>query len=144
MENISTANTGKGGAPAEPMMEMNMTPMIDVMLVLLIMFIMTLPIAQEAVNLNMAGADCAIVSCNVDKPVKVDIDFDGTVSWNGQVIDRNTLEYRFQQVGKLDKQPDVQLLANRLTLYKNVAAVMVAAQSRGVKSMGLIGSERFM
>lgn len=144
MENISTANTGKASAPAEPMLEMNMTPMIDVMLVLIIMFIMTLPIAQEAVNLNMAGADCAIVSCNVDKPVRVDIDFDGTVSWNGQVIDRNTLEYRFQQVGKLEKQPDVQLMANRLTLYKNVAAVMVAAQSRGVKSMGLIGGPEYL
>lgn len=127
---------------SEPMLDMNMTPMIDVLLVLIIMFIMTLPIANNAVTLNMPSActgDCA-------KPqvVRVDVDFDGTLSWNGEVLDRSQLDSKFDALAKMATQAEVQLFAHRLAAYKNVAGVLASAQTRGIKSLGIIGSEQFM
>ncbi|WMW80781.1 biopolymer transporter ExbD [Undibacterium cyanobacteriorum] len=128
---------------AEPMMEMNMTPMIDVMLVLIIMFITTLPIAQNAVNLAMPGDGCK-GDCPKPEVVRIDVDFDGTVMWNGQVLERTQLEAKLDGIKSLAKQPEVQLYPHRLTSYKNVAAVLAAAQSRGVTSLGIIGNEQYL
>jgi biopolymer transport protein ExbD len=125
-----------------PMTELNMTPMIDVMLVLIIMFITTLPLSQNAVNLNLPTACKA--NCVKPEVVRVDVDFDGTLSWNGEVLDKSQLDRRFSILAEMRKQPEVQLLAHRLVAYKNVAAVLASAQSRGVKSMGIIGNEQYM
>jgi len=127
---------------SEPMMDMNMTPMIDVLLVLIIMFIMTLPIANNAVTLNMPST--CIGECAKPKIVRVDVDFDGTLSWNGEVVDRSQLDSKFDAIAKLTLQPEIQLLAHRLAAYKNVAGVLASAQNRGIKSLGIIGSEQFM
>ncbi|MBY0573435.1 MAG: biopolymer transporter ExbD [Undibacterium sp.] len=136
-------NMSSGSGDAEPMMEMNMTPMIDVMLVLIIMFITTLPIANNAVNLNMPTGN---PPPNPVPPVvvKVDVDFDGTMSWNGEVVNRTQLEERFVAAAATNPQPEVQLQPNKLVPYKNVAAVLAAAQSRGITKMGIIGNEQFM
>ncbi|MBC3832290.1 biopolymer transporter ExbD [Undibacterium amnicola] len=125
-----------------PLPEMNMTPMIDVMLVLIIMFITTLPLSQNAVNLSMPSG----CTGNCPKPdvVRVNVDFDGTLSWNGEVLNKSQLDTRFASLAEMTKQPEVQLLAHRLVAYKNVAAVLASAQSRGVKSLGIIGSEQYM
>lgn len=125
-----------------PMLEMNMTPMIDVMLVLIIMFITTLPLSQNAVNMAMPAACKG--NCPQADVVRVDVDFDGTLSWNGVVLDKSQLDARFTSLAEMRKQPEVQLLAHRLAAYKNVAAVLASAQSRGVKSLGIIGNEQFM
>lgn len=130
-------------AASEPMMEMNMTPMIDVMLVLIIMFITTLPIANNAVNLNMPGDGCH-GDCPQPEVVRIDVDFDGTLMWNGEVMQRAQLEAKLDGIKRLTKQPEVQLYPHRLTSYKNVAAVLAAAQSRGVTSLGIIGNEQYL
>lgn len=140
METPSSHDDSAGNA--RPMTDMNMTPMIDVMLVLILMFMLTLPIAQHAVNLNMPQQ--CVGDCNKSEVVRVDVDFDGTLSWNGETLDRAQLDARFAAIKTMSKQPEVQLLAHRLVAYKDVAAVLASAQSHGVTSLGIIGSERFM
>ena len=137
-----THSATSAATPSEPMLDMNMTPMIDVLLVLIIMFIMTLPLANNAVTLNMPSA--CIGDCAKPQVVRVDVDFDGTLSWNGEVLNRSQLDSKFESLAKMATQAEVQLFAHRLAAYKNVAAVLASAQTRGIKSLGIIGSEQFM
>ena len=127
----------------EPMIEMNMTPLIDVMLVLLIMLIITIPIQTHAVKLSMpAGATPPTTPPQV---VRIDVDFDGPVLWNGETLpDRNALEARLMGVAQQADQPEIHLRPNKLVKYEYVAAVMASAQRLGAKKLGLIGNEQFV
>ena len=126
------------------MVEMNTTPLIDVMLVLIIMLIITIPIQTHAVKMNMPVGK----SSAPPKPpeiVRIDVDFDGTIGWNGTVVnDRADLEARLRQVATQPDQPEVHLRPNKLVSYKVVAMVMASAQRLGVTKIGLIGNEQFM
>ncbi len=137
-------NIGSGSGDDEPMIEMNMTPLIDVMLVLIIMLIITIPIQNHAINLNMpVGTPPPPTSPPV--VVTINVDFDGTVLWDGVVVpDRGQLEARMQQVASQADQPEVHLRPNKLVAYKSVAAVMASAQRIGVTKIGMIGNEQFM
>lgn len=141
-------NVGSGSsssADPEPMIEMNMTPLIDVMLVLIIMLIITIPIQNHAVNLNMPVSSPPSRVTTPPEVVTIDVDFDGTVLWNGQVIpDRTTLEGKLQNVAALPTQPEVHLRPNKLVAYKSVAAVMASAQRLGVTKIGMVGNEQFL
>jgi biopolymer transport protein ExbD len=134
--------SGDGGASeAEVMMEINTTPLIDVMLVLLIMLIITIPIQTHAVKLDMP-----VTNPPTPPPVVVDIDvdFDGTVSWNGQPLaDQRQLEGLLRQTAQQPDQPELHLRPNKLVTYRSVAAVLAAAQRLGVTKVGLIGNEQF-
>lgn len=136
-------SSGSGGDP-EPMMEMNMTPMIDVMLVLIIMFITTLPIANHAVNLNLPTNQQTTAPPDPPVVIKIDVDFDGTMTWNGEVVSRPQLEAKLSEAAAMNPQPEIHLQPNRLVSYKSVAAVMASAQSRGITKLGMIGNEQFM
>jgi biopolymer transport protein ExbD len=139
-------NVGPSGGNSDPdvMVEINTTPLIDVMLVLLIMLIITIPIQTHAVKLNMPVGNPP----PPDKPpvvVNIDVDFDGTILWDGQVVpDRATLEAKFDQIAHEPDQPEVHLKPNKLVAYKSVAAVMASAQRLGVLKIGLVGNEQFM
>src|SRR5512137_1664845 len=102
-------NVGSSAGDDEPMTEMNMTPLIDVMLVLLIMFIITIPIQTHAVKMNMPIGP----SAPPPKPpeiVRIDVDFDGTIGWNGEIVaDRATLESKLAAVAAEPDQPEVHL-----------------------------------
>jgi biopolymer transport protein ExbD len=135
---------GEGGGEDAPMMDINTTPLIDVMLVLIIMLIITIPIQTHAVKMNMpVGASSA-----PPKPpeiVRIDVDFDGTIGWNGVIVaDRAELENKLAQVAALPDQPEVHLRPNKLVSYKVVAMVMASAQRLGVTKIGLVGNEQFM
>ncbi|MGS0743840.1 ExbD/TolR family protein [Glaciimonas sp. GG7] len=139
-------NLGSSGSASdpEPMMEMNMTPLIDVMLVLIIMLIITIPIQNHSVSLNLPVNAAALVSAP-PIVVTIDIDFDGTVLWDGQVVaDRATLEGKLRAVALLPTQPEVHLRPNKLVPYKSVAAVMASAQRLGVTKIGMVGNEQFI
>ena len=128
----------------EVMMEINTTPLIDVMLVLIIMLIITIPIQTHAVKLNMpiGNPPPPLVEPVV---VRIDVDFDGTVLWNGEVVgDRNALEGRLLQAASEAVQPEVHLRPNKLAQYKDVAMVMASAQRLGVTKLGIIGNEQFV
>jgi biopolymer transport protein ExbD len=135
---------GGGGDDEAPMMDINTTPLIDVMLVLIIMLIITIPIQTHAVKMNMPVGP----SSPPPRPpeiVRIDVDFDGTVGWNGVVVaDRAELENRLAQVAALPDQPEVHLRPNKLVSYKVVAMVMASAQRLGVTKIGLVGNEQFL
>ena len=138
-------NLGSGGSGDEDVMvEMNATPLIDVMLVLLIMLIITIPIQNHAVNLNLPVGTPPPPS-RPPEVVNIDIDFDGTVLWNGVTVpDRPALEAKLQSVAAQPVQPEVHLRPNKLVQYKSVAAVMASAQRLGVTKIGMVGNEQFI
>ena len=136
--------TGSSNGDPEPMIEMNMTPLIDVMLVLIIMLIITIPIQNHAVNLNMPVGTPPPPTAPPEV-VTIDVDFDGTIIWNGTVLpDRMTLEGKLQNIAAMPTQPEVHLRPNKLVAYKSVAAVMASAQRLGVTKIGLVGNEQFL
>src|SRR5216117_2580240 len=120
--------TSGGGADPEVMVDINTTPLIDVMLVLLIMLIITIPIQMHSVNLNMPSGK-ATPPPTPPEVVRIDVDFDGTVLWNGEkVADRPALERRLTAVAAQATQPEVHLRPDKLASYGAVAAVMASAQ----------------
>jgi biopolymer transport protein ExbD len=139
---MNVGSSSSGGDP-EVMIEMNATPLIDVMLVLLIMLIITIPIQNHAVNLNMPVGNPPPLT-QQPEVVTIDVDFDGTVLWNGQAIDDATLQGKLQNVAGMPDQPEVHLRPNKLVEYKVVAHVMASAQRIGVTKIGLVGNEQFI
>jgi biopolymer transport protein ExbD len=127
----------------DPMIEMNMTPLIDVMLVLLTLLIITLPIQTHAVKLDMPSA--TQIHSNF-KPVVVNltVDFDGTILWNGSVVDWSTLQSYFADAAVADPQPEIHLNPNKLAKYDAVAKVLADAQRLGVKKIGFTGLDQYM
>jgi biopolymer transport protein ExbD len=139
-------NVGPASGSQDPdvMVEINTTPLIDVMLVLLVMLIITIPIQLHSVNLNMP---VGTPPPQVEKPVviTVDVDFDGTIYWNGDIVaDKGALESRLRDAAAQPVQPEVHLRPNKLAEYKDVAAVMASAQRLGVTKLGLVGNEQFV
>ncbi len=137
-------NVGNASGEDEVMVEMNTTPLIDVMLVLIIMLIITIPLQTHAVKMNMpVGPSSAPPSPPVI--IRIDVDFDGTIGWNGTVVaDRAELENKLAEVAALPDQPEVHLRPNKLVSYKVVAMVMASAQRLGVTKIGLVGNEQFL
>jgi biopolymer transport protein ExbD len=127
----------------EPMMEINTTPLIDVMLVLLVMLIITLPPQTHAVKLDMPTPQETPIEPPIEPVViAVDVDFDGTYYWNAEMIDRATMETRFQAAAQINPQPELHVRPHRLAEYEYVAGVMAAAQKNGMTRIGVIGGTR--
>jgi biopolymer transport protein ExbD len=125
-----------------PMMEINTTPLIDVMLVLLIMLIITMPVLTHAVKINLPSKSGAPIEREI---VNVEIDFDGTIYWNDALVaDYSQLEQYFQATAAQADRSEVHVRANRLAKYDVVAKVLAAAQRNGVRNMGFVGNERFV
>ena len=139
---MNLASTGAGSTVAEPMIELNMTPLIDVMLVLIIMLIITIPKQNHSIDLTLPRA-----STTNERPqvVTIDIDFDGIVLWEGEVLsDRAALERKLRAVAAAATPPEVLLRPNKLAPYKVVAGVMAVAQRSGVNNIGIVGNEQLM
>jgi biopolymer transport protein ExbD len=135
-----------GGKKKRPqvMGEMNTTPLIDVMLVLLVMLIITIPIQLHSVDLNLPTGK-APPATTEPEIVRIDIDFDGTVLWNGEVLaDRAALEARMKAGAAQPVQPEIHLRPNKLVKYERAASVMAAAQRLGLKKLGMVGNEQFI
>ncbi len=138
-------NVGSSRGDMEVVVDINTTPLIDVMLVLLIMLIITIPMQTHAIKLDMPAG-------NPPPPttppvvVTIDVDFDGTIFWDGeQITDRAVLDAKLKEAATtLPDQPEVHLKPNKLVKYAAVAAVMADAQRLGVKKLGLVGNEQFM
>jgi biopolymer transport protein ExbD len=142
-------NVGSSGGDddGDVMVDINTTPLIDVMLVLLIMFIITIPIQTHAVKMNMPVPNNAAPPPKPPEIVRIDVDFDGTIGWNGEVIkagDRATIETRLQAVAAQADQPEVHLRPNKLVVYKHVAMILATAQRLGVTKIGIVGNEQFL
>lgn len=137
-------SVGPASGDDEPMVEMNTTPLIDVMLVLLIMLIITIPIQTHAVKLDMpVGTPPPPTTPPV--VIELGVDFDGTPTWNGTpVTDRNVLDQYLRQAAQDDPQPEIHLRPNRLAKYGAVARVLGDAQRLGVTKIGFVGQEQYM
>jgi biopolymer transport protein ExbD len=141
--NVGNAN---GGDEPEVMMDINTTPLIDVMLVLIIMLIITIPIQLHAVNLNMP---VGVPPPQLVQPqvVKIDIDGQSKVYWNGEeVLDRATLETKLAEMAAqpIEAQPELHLRPDKMAKYEVVAAVMAGVQRHGLSKFGITGNEQFI
>jgi biopolymer transport protein ExbD len=125
-----------GSEPA-PMAEINMIPLIDVMLVLLVIFIITAPLLTHAVKLDLPRASS---SPNLTRPdhITVSIDAAGTLFWNGGQVSRAELDARLAATAKQSPQPELHLRADRATRYENVAEVMSDAARFGLGRIGFV------
>ena len=132
-----------GSGEADVIVDINTTPLIDVMLVLLIMLIVTIPIQTHAVKLNMPVATASAPSAPL-QVITIDIDFDGTLAWNGEVLgDRAELETRLRNAAAMQEQPELHLRPNKLVKYGSVATVMASVQRLGLTKVGIVGQEQF-
>jgi biopolymer transport protein ExbD len=139
-------NLGSGDGSRDPdvMMDINTTPLIDVMLVLLVMLIITIPIQLHSVNLNMPTGNPPppLVQPEV---VKIDIDPAGVVYWNGEgVPDRAALEDKLRAAAAQPVQPELHLRPDKAARYEIVASVMASSQRLGLTKIGIVGSEQFI
>ena len=125
---------------AAPMMEMNTTPLIDVMLVLLIMFIITIPIQTHAVKIDVpTGIEVSID----DTKNKIVIDAAGGVFWNGEAIDLRSLAATLERTQQLAVVPELHLQPDALAPYARVDEVLAVTKRVGVEQMGFVGNERY-
>jgi biopolymer transport protein ExbD len=135
-----------GGASSEPevMMDINTTPLIDVMLVLLIMLIITIPAQLHSVNLDMP------VNTNAPKKfdpvvIKIDVNAQSVVNWNGKpVASRAELEQKLTEAAAVNPQPELHIRSHAKAKYEAVAGVMASAQRMGLTKLGIVGSEQFV
>ena len=130
-----------GGGEGDPMVEMNTTPLIDVMLVLIIMLIITIPIQTHAVKLDMPRPN---PDAPITEPVVINVyvDFDGTILWNEvQVPNASTLISYFKDAATQVPQPELHLKPNKLAKYEVVANVLATAQRLGMVNIGIVSEQ---
>jgi biopolymer transport protein ExbD len=128
---------------SEVMMDINTTPLIDVMLVLIIMLIITIPAQLHSVNLDMP-----VVTSTPPKTdplvIKIEIDADASLRWNGQPLaDRQALATRLADAAALQPQPELHIRSHAKAKYEATAAVLAGAQRAGLTKLGMVGTERF-
>ena len=134
-----------GGGEDEPMMDINTTPLIDILLVLLIMFIITIPVMTHAVKLDMPRPDNSPPADTNPEVIDLLIDFDGTILWNGTVVPSvDTLDGYFRREAQKDPQPELHINPNKRASYDIVARVLASAQRNHLNKIGFVGSEQFM
>jgi biopolymer transport protein ExbD len=139
-------NVGSPGGSADPdvMIDINTTPLIDVMLVLLVMLIITIPIQLHAVNLNMPVGNPP-PPLVLPEVVKIDVDPASKIYWNGEIVpDRAALEDRIKVAAEQAVQPEIHLRPDKEAHYDVVAEVMASAQRLGLTKIGVVGSEQFI
>ena len=130
----------KGGGSA-PMAEINMIPLIDVMLVLLVIFIITAPLLTHAVKIDLPKAAS---HANLTRPDHIALSIDGTgqLFWNGERIDRTQLAPRMAAAAKIEPQPELHLRADQTTQYQALAEVLTAAGKAGLTRIGFVSDPR--
>lgn len=121
----------------EMMSEINMIPFIDVMLVLLIIFIITVPVIKHAVNIELPQASMEKV---LDKPenIRLSVDADGVYFWNDQRVDDADFANRLTTAAAQEPQPELHIRGDKAVRYERVAQAMAAAQRSGVRKIGFI------
>ncbi len=131
-------------ADDEPILDVNTTPLIDVMLVLLVMLIITIPIQLHAVKLNLpvGTPPPSVVQPEV---VKIDIDASSTVYWNGNPLaDHQDLLGRLKTIAAQPEPPEVHVRPHKFAKYNSFVEVMVALNQNGLHKMGVVGSEQYI
>ncbi|MBK7314971.1 ExbD/TolR family protein [Candidatus Aalborgicola defluviihabitans] len=138
-------NVGSGLGSEEPevMMDINTTPLIDVMLVLLVMLIITIPIQLHAVNLDMPVGTPPANNIKPEK-VQIDIDENSVVYWQGVAVTAAELESDMDAISQLPTQPEVHIRPNKGSRYAVFANVLSTSKRKGLTKMAVVGSEQFI
>ena len=139
-------NMGPAASSNEPelMMDINTTPLIDVMLVLLIMLIITIPAQLHSVNLDMPVSSLPLKKVD-PVVVKIEVDARGVVHWNGQALQgRAELDAKLTQAHAMQPQPELHIKSHAKAKYEVVAGVLASAQRIGLTKLGIVGSEQFV
>ncbi|MFZ6742986.1 ExbD/TolR family protein [Undibacterium sp. JH2W] len=123
--------------PLTSMADINVTPMVDVMLVLLVIFIIAAPFMTHAVKLDLPQAQAEAAPEQADT-VRISFDADGILYWNNQVLAMTELESKLAAQAKKNKQAEIQLRADKATRYEIIAKVMAAAQSQGLAKISFV------
>ena len=129
------------GASSAPLAEINMIPLIDVMLVLLVIFIVTAPLLTHAVRIDLPRVSTEPVVKKLEA-VALAIDADGDTFWNGERVDDAELKLRMGDAAKREPQPELHLSVDRTTQYQIVAEVMGAASKAGIARIGFVSDPR--
>lgn len=132
-----------GGDDDKPMMDMNTTPLIDVMLVMLIMFIITIPIQTHAVKIDLPVPDNSPADAVDPVKNKLVIDAQNTILWNGEAIDLTELERRLELTKTFPVEPELQVQPDPNARYLTFDRVMAAVKRSGVTKMGFVGNEQY-
>ena len=132
-----------GQGDPEVMMDINTTPLIDVMLVLLVMLIITIPIQLHAVNLEMPVGTPPQNNIQPEK-VQIDIDENSTVYWQGLPVSAAELEEKMNVVSAMNPQPEVHIRPNKNCRYAVFANVLSSSKRKGLNKMAVIGHEQFV
>ncbi|MCH4892779.1 MULTISPECIES: ExbD/TolR family protein [unclassified Sphingomonas] len=133
-----------GRDDGEPMMEMNTTPLIDVMLVLLIMFIITIPVQTHAVKIDLPQPDPNQQKDIIDSQKnKVLIDANGNILWNGAPVDEVTLAQYLDQTTAMSPEPELHLQPDAAARYEKVDQVLAIIKRANVTKLGFVGNEQY-
>ena len=127
----------KSGSEPAPLAEINMIPLIDVMLVLLVIFIITAPLLTHAVKLELPKASSHPNVARLEH-IALSIDSGGGLYWNGERVERRVLRERLQAASRLSPQPEIQLHADRATRYQAIAEVMADSAAAGMSRIGFV------
>jgi biopolymer transport protein ExbD len=119
------------------MAEINVTPLVDVMLVLLVIFIITAPLLARALKLDLPQADAPPAAVQ-PQTIQLAVDAAGAMRWNGEPVDGQELAARLAKVASESPQPELHLGADRAVRYEHVAAVLAAAQKAGLKQIAFV------
>jgi len=133
-----------GSDDGQPMMDLNTTPLIDVMLVLLIMFIITIPIQTHAVKVDLPINDPSNQPPPIDpQKNKVTIDPAGTIAWNGAPVDKVTLQQYLEATKGINPEPELHFQPDPQARYARVDEVLAVIKRSGVSKLGFIGNEQY-
>ena len=136
-------NVGNASGDPEVLMDINTTPLIDVMLVLLVMLIITIPIQLHAVSLDMPVGTPPINNIKPEK-IQIDIDENSIVYWQGLPVSAAELDVNMETVSQQATQPEVHIRPNKSSSYAVFANVLSASKRKGLTKMAVIGSEQFV
>ena len=120
----------------EVMSEINMTPLVDVMLVLLIIFIVTIPVIQHSVKINLPKASAQVSAADIQS-IQVSLNENGQVFWNQTPVDQTTLQDLIQQMGA-QNSAQIQVRADKNTAYQHIAGLMAQIQNAGIHKVSLV------
>ena len=136
---MSFASNSGGG----PMGDINVTPLVDVMLVLLIIFIITAPLMQHKVKIDLPQTDVVAKDDDVPKvmPITVSVKEDGSLFWNDEAVTREVLESRLSSVAQQVPQPKLNLRGDRTTKMRTITDVTKLAQAQGMLDVGFVATK---
>lgn len=131
---MSMSTGGSGG----PMAEINVTPMVDVMLVLLIIFMITAPLMSHKIRIDLPQANPNVQDVNPPDPIDLAIRENGDLSWNDEPVTEAILQAQLRVAAQKNPQPELQIRADKLTEWQKIASVMAEAKSAGMVKLGFM------